>query len=464
MKLLFVLFVFSAMSSVFIQAQYLRVSENGRYLETDDGKPFFWLADTAWELVHRLDLEEAERYLRNRAAKGFTVVQVVLLAECNGLTDPTPDGHLPLEDLNPTRPNEAYFQHVDKVVSLAAEQEIYLAMLPTWGAHAQNKAHPLFENHSLFSKETARAYGRFLGERYRDAWNIVWVLGGDRSPKDTEDIWDSMASGLKEGDGGKRLISYHPGGGHATTEYFPDTPWLDFHMRQSGHDARDIPVWEDIGSDYLTHPAKPVLNAEPAYEQIPIGWNEVNGRFDAYDIRKSAYLSVFAGAFGHSYGHNSVWQMFEEGREPIVWAEDPWDVAIDSPVSYQMRHLRSLMESRPFLSRIPDQSLLLTEENFGSAYIQVTRDGVLGEKDASYIMAYLSIARGLKLDTSVIEGGRLKAWWYDPRTGLAYFIESFENEGTYSPKWEDRVSLDMGGPDWVLVIDDAERGYGKPGS
>ena len=45
----------------------LKVSDNRRFLVTSEGRPFFWLGDTAWELFHRLNREDAERYLKNRA-------------------------------------------------------------------------------------------------------------------------------------------------------------------------------------------------------------------------------------------------------------------------------------------------------------------------------------------------------------------------------------------------------------
>ena len=79
----------------------LKVSENRRFLVYEDGRPFFYLGDTAWELFHRLNREEADRYLQDRARKGFTVIQAVALAELDGLDDPNPYGHLPLLDNDP---------------------------------------------------------------------------------------------------------------------------------------------------------------------------------------------------------------------------------------------------------------------------------------------------------------------------------------------------------------------------
>src|SRR5262245_2103933 len=103
----------------------LKVSDNKHFLVTEHGKPFFWLGDTAWELFHRLNREEAGRYLENRARKGFTVIQAVALAELDGLNDPNPYGHRPLLNNDPAKPdvrdgaNNDYWDHVDYVVDKA---------------------------------------------------------------------------------------------------------------------------------------------------------------------------------------------------------------------------------------------------------------------------------------------------------------------------------------------------------
>src|SRR5499433_4451853 len=100
-------------------APKLKVTENRRYLQYENGKPFFYMGDTAWELFHRLNREEATHYLTNRSQKGFTVIQAVVLAQLGGLTVPNPYGDLPLIGGDPARPNEAYFRHVDFIVNKA---------------------------------------------------------------------------------------------------------------------------------------------------------------------------------------------------------------------------------------------------------------------------------------------------------------------------------------------------------
>src|SRR5205807_1704636 len=106
----------------------LQVSANRHFLVREDGSPFFYLGDTAWELFHRLKREEADRYLQDRAARRFTVIQAVVLAELNGLSDPNPYGHLPLQNNDPTRPNEDYFRHVDWIVNRAEALGLYIGM------------------------------------------------------------------------------------------------------------------------------------------------------------------------------------------------------------------------------------------------------------------------------------------------------------------------------------------------
>src|SRR5829696_3180637 len=56
-----VLLLIAAASPAPAAAPRLKVSENRRFLVKEDGSPFFYLGDTAWELFHRLDREGAEQ-------------------------------------------------------------------------------------------------------------------------------------------------------------------------------------------------------------------------------------------------------------------------------------------------------------------------------------------------------------------------------------------------------------------
>ena len=192
----------------------LKVSENKRFLVKPDGSPFFYLGDTAWELFHRLDRTEADLFLADRAAKGFTVIQAVALAEFGGLTEPNRYGQLPLEGNDPSKPNDKYFEHVDYVVDKAASLGMFTALLPTWGDKVNKK---WGQGPEIFTPQNAQAFGAYLGNRYKDR-PIIWMLGGDRPVEKPEHtaIWRAMAAGLKQGDGGRHLITYHPMGGHSS--------------------------------------------------------------------------------------------------------------------------------------------------------------------------------------------------------------------------------------------------------
>ncbi|CAN5842915.1 glycoside hydrolase family 140 protein [soil metagenome] len=432
------------------EAPRLKVSDNGRFLVQEDGRPFFYLGDTAWELFHRRDREEAVHYLDDRAGKGFTVIQAVVLAELDGLNTPNPYGHTPLKDNDPARPDEDYFKHVDFIVDQAAERGLFIGMLPTWGDKFNKK---WGQGPEIFTPENARAYGRFLGERYKEK-PILWILGGDRPIEDDlhEAITHAMAEGIRAGDEGRHLMTYHPSGGRTSATWFHEADWLDFNMLQSGHGRRDLPNHEMITRDYNREPVKPCIDGEPRYENHPINWKPEEGWFDEYDVRKAAYWALFAGAFGHTYGSHDIWQMYQPGRSPISSARTPWKESLKLPASAQMRHARRLLESRPFLSRIPDQSLIVGGQGEGGDHVQATRSD-----DESYALIYISSRKSIVIDLGKLGGESLNAWWFDPRDGSARKLDTFRREGRreFQPPY--------GGPDWVLVLDDASRDFPAPG-
>lgn len=438
----------------------LKVSDDRRFLVTADGRPFFWLGDTAWELFHRLDREDAERYLRNRAERRFTVIQAVALAELDGLHAANPYGHTPLLNDDPRTPNEAYFAHVDWVVARANSLGLYVALLPTWGDKWNRK---WGVGPEIFTPENAEAYGRWLGARYRSA-GMIWVVGGDR-PIESEAhraIVEAMARGLRAGDGGTHLITFHPNGGHGSAEWFHDADWLDVNMRQNGHAPEFTGRYDRTRVDYDRTPVKPVLDGEPIYEDHPVSFNAKElGHSIAADVRRPLYWNLFAGAFGHTYGHHSVWQMWTPERVPVNNPLMPWQEAILQPGAAQMQHGRALMESRPFLARVPDPSVIVDTTiptampGTGRYHFSATRDAA-----GTYAMVYAPVGRTFRVRMDVITGRQVKAWWFNPRTGTATAIGTFPNTGERAFTPPDAGEM----LDWVLVLDDAAKGYPAPGA
>ncbi len=447
------------------QSPRLRVSDNGRFLVTEDGSPFFWLGDTAWELFHRLNREEADAYLRDRAQKGFTVIQAVALAELDGLNTPNAYGHRPLLDMDPTRPavlegsDNDYWDHVDHIVARAGELGLYVAMLPTWGDKWNKKwgAGP-----EIFSPKSAEVYGEWLGRRYGEG-PIIWVLGGDRPIESDEqrEIIRAMARGLKRGDGGRCLMTFHPAGGHGSAEWFHEDDWLDLNMRQNGH-VVEYRSYSATRADYDRAPVKPVLDGEPIYEDHPVSFKAADfGHSVAGDVRRALYWDLFSGACGHTYGHHSVWQMWEEGRRPVNGPLLSWHRALDQPGAGQMQHARWLLLSRPYLTRIPDDEVIVPAQ-VATAVPGAGRYRFLATRDSegSFVMVYAPVGRAFRVRMDRVGGGTVRAWWYNPRTGEATRSGEFANSGEreFLPPTPGEEL------DWVLVLDDAGRGFPPPGT
>jgi hypothetical protein len=439
----------------FLGHAQLHVSENKRFLVTKDNKPFFWLGDTAWELFHRLNREDAEKYLNDRANKKFTVIQAVALAEMDGLGTPNAYNEIPLENNDPTKPREAYFKHVDFILDKANALGLFIALLPTWGDK-------VFKDRwgtgpEIFNTTNAKIYGRWIGNRYKAKTNIIWVLGGDRNPRNETDVavWRAMAEGIAEGVGGndKALMTFHPQPNGledaGSAKWFHNDEWLDFNMFQTGH-CRENNIWDRIQVAYTKTLVKPVLDGETLYEDHPVCFNAKDlGISSAFDVRKHAYLDVFAGAFGHTYGCHDIWQMYSPEREPVNGAHIPWYDAINLPGGSQMQFLRMLIESRPMLDRVPDQKLIDNARGDNDR-IQATRG-----KD--YIFIYSSHGKSFRVFNS-LGAKQLQTYWFDPRTGKS------KDAGRHvGVEWIEFTPPTSGyGHDWVLIVDDATKNYPTP--
>ncbi|MEZ4682807.1 MAG: DUF4038 domain-containing protein [Caldilineaceae bacterium] len=195
-------------------------------------------------------------------------------------------------------------------------------------------------------------------------------------------------------------------------------------------------------------PTKPTVDGEPNYEDHPINpwpnWDPANGHYRDYDVRKQIYRSVFAGGLGVTYGHHSIWQFCGPRNPGINNTDRTWLEALERPGANQVQHLRTLMESRPFLSRIPDQHLIRSVNGARGEQMRATRDA-----NGSYAMIYLPRTRPVQVNWENLSGDAIRAWWFSPRTGQLNHVGKFGKsvEPTFTPPGN--------GPDWVLVLDDA---------
>jgi hypothetical protein len=447
---------------------YLKVAANKRFLVKEDGKdtPFFWMGDTAWKLL-KLKKEEIDHYLGTRAAQGFNLIQGPVVAQkyYEGPFEPDGNGRLPFTDpADPLSFNEAYFQHLDYAVHKAAEQGLYVALVPMWA-----------QGMELYTEAQLKAFGEKLALRYASYGNVLWVAGGEGAGEATPGRVRALAAGLKQGSRGRQLVTVHPNGkkssssgryktGSEKGEYrFHFDSWLDFNMIQTGH-HRDFPNYTLVSGDYQLKPVKPTLEAEYFYEDHP-NWTDRHNpdvpRATALDARTGGYWAVFSGSLGYTYGHHAVW-LFYEKDEQISFTRPTidWKTALHSQGAKTVPHLRLLMESRPFQELFPAQELLISipQDSVAVSKVRVLRSGRAGARDAGCIMVYIPKGASAVVNTSVMGGKHIHTWWFDPTTGKSKpALQQAKNPG------EITIRPEAGSQDRVLVVDDAARGYSPPG-
>ena len=435
----------------------LTVSEEGRYIKHENGTPFFWLGETGWLLPQRMDRDEVGYYLDACKNGGYNVVQIQTLnsvpsLNCYGQYSMTDGFNFKNIDKKGVY---GYWDHMDYIVKTAERNGIYIAMVPIWGT-------PVDAGH-MNAKE-ADAYGRFLAERYKDSPNIIWLVGGDIRGDKKTDVWEALARSIRAIDK-NHIMTFHPRGRTTSATWFNESVWLDFNMFQSGHRRYgqrkgdgDYPIeenteednWRFVESSTLT-PLKPVLDGEPIYEDIPQGLHDVNEtRWKDYDVRRYAYWSVFAGSFGHTYGHNSIMQFVRPGVNSAYGAETPWWDALKDPGFGQMKYLRNLMLAFPYFERIPDQSVISGVN--GERY-----DRAIATRGNDYLMVYNYSGRPMEIDLTKISGDKKDAWWYNPSDGTLEYIGEFGNNKT---KFQHDSGY-MSGNDRILIAVDSSKDYVK---
>ena len=433
----------------------LKISDDGRNIVGQNGKPFFYLADTAWTIFKRLNHDDVELYLDNRASKGFTVIQAYVL---RGLEVPNPYGEFPLINRDPTRFNEGFFSNVDYIVNRANEKGLVMGLVTCFGEHLR-KGERIFNRHGAYEDviniDNAFEYGRILAGRYKDN-GVIWILGGDVPPIYILETWDAMARGLKEGSNGKHLVSFHGPGGTSSSHWFHGCDWLDFNTIQSGH-SWAVPNYVFIDHDRHMTPIKPTLDMEPRYENH-VDRNNESRRMGADQTREAGYWAVFAGACGHGYGCNDIFQFSDETKtdstadysHTYLPPTANWRTAIDFGGAFGMGYLRKLMELRPWYEADPDQSVIAAGMGRGEDHIQALR-----AKDGSFILAYLTLGNPVSIDMTKLSSGRIRAQWYDPRSGVFTLIGRRTNTGT-----ETFTAPTSGAAnDWVLVLEDEDRQF-----
>ncbi|TVZ17072.1 DUF4038 domain-containing protein [Maribacter sp. MAR_2009_72] len=456
----------------------LKVSENKHFITHDDGTPFLWLGDTGWGMIQQLTREEIDTYLDNRKALGFTVIQTVAFWFPHGggmdmgphnaantygfrpffgpAVAPNTSEPLIVKGGSSTAPND-YWDHMDYAVEAVKKRGMYLALLPCWGRAYITPQ--MGGNQQEFNEEEARIYGSFLGKRYKDEPNIIWVLGGDAKAQlngydknvkqqswDKRAIFRAMAEGLAHGKTGQKpkwnekhdawndlFITFHPDGDAPdnSSNWFHKDEWLT---------ANGVEVWREIDQvfptmlrDYeLNEPTKPSLFLEGSYEygsyKHECGWST------PLRVRRQFFYTFFAGGAGHTYGAGPIWSM--RGNEGDYNCGYIWKQALEFPAAKQLTSInKQFLLEHNWQNWVPNGNIISgvgQGESLKTAVTSTTKD-----------MALVYFSNNSVCEVSNILPKNATAYWFYPRNGEREPIKNFnasESRNMLPPSgWEDAI-------------------------
>jgi len=437
--------------------QLMTLSADKTHLvNTITNKPVFMNGDAAWSAIVQLNDSDAEKYLSDRASRGFNIIEVNLLEHawannCSSCKHGCADikGNCPFKGAAFSTPNEAYFQHADSFLRLASQHgitvlldlfDLQATVSAGWGAEVQ-----------AASDGTMTDWGAYVGRRYRQFDNVIYLMGTDVDPRTTKPPMTrklaEMATALHSADP-NHLISAKNGGGESSLDVFSGSPWLGISEMYGASNVAKL-NHEYTRSDFI-----PFYMDEDTYENEHASTPLL--------LRTRQYWSALSGAYlGSFLGNSPIW-CFNE-TYPIV-GDIPcrndltWQSQLGSTGTVGQMWYGKLMRSRAHWKMVPDIQHTAVTAGYGSgATLTVTARSRDGQTIISYIPN--GNATTLKVDMSKITSktNLANGWWFNPRDGSTKSLGSFANSGA-------RDFAPPDAKDWVLVIDSKDANLPPPGS
>jgi len=407
----------------------VKVGPDHRRLVDQSGAPFLVQGDAGWSLISGLTEEEAEKYLEARRRQHFNSI-IVNLIEHKFRGPVNRYGEGPFTTIGDfSTPNEKYFAHADRVIRKAEEKGLQVFLAPIYLGYTGTDE-GWIEELVANGPQKALGWGRYVGKRYRDFDNIVWIIGGDHNPDKAREEVDAVARGIKETDD-RHILTAHCHPENSAADQYGNEGWLDLNTTYT----YGI-VHHKLTADYSRQPPMPFVLIESTYE------GEHNA--SAVQIRRQAYWAILSGATGQFMGNRPMW-LFDPG----------WEQALHSLGAEDMQRLVLLFASRPWSQLVPDQKHEVVVDGLGEFngmdYLTAARTSGGGT-----VIAYLPTARTITVDMSKLSGPAAAGWWFNPRSGEATSAGKFPTSGSK------RLTPPSDG-DWVIVLDDAARNLPAPG-
>jgi len=419
----------------------LEVKPGKRYLVDAAGTPFPIHGDTAWSLIAQLGREDVDRYLKDRRARGFNTILVSLIehqyatnAPANAYGEPP---FLKPEDYS--TPNEAYFAHADWILRRAAEYGVLVLLTPSY-AGAGGGTSGWYGAMVANGPSRLRQYGEYLGRRYRDFTNILWIHAGDYNPP-RKDLVRAIAEGIRESNP-RALQTAHGSRETAALDYWRDEPWLQVNTIYTAFPRNwsSRPVYATALQQYARPERVPFFLIEGVYEY--------EHDSSEWHLRVQAYQSLLSGAAGQVFGNNPMWYFDGPGFIP---APVTWERALGSRGAQSMTHLRDLLTRVPWWQLKPDLDNTLLTGGIGP---EAKRAVAARAADRSFAILYLPSSRAITIDLGEIVGPEVIARWYDPADGR--FREVVGSPFSASGLREFRPepgSNSSGFDDWALILE-----------
>ena len=388
--------------SVWPQAATFPLVAAGSHLAGADGIPFYYVADTHWPLPWHYSLQEAREIAANRAALGFTALQISIVPFGDV---PNANGDKAFLNRTALAPSAAFFAHCDEVLDLLESMGFAVYIVALWWNQVMGTLRP------LRSSEPCRTFGRWLGTRWRHRRNLIWVVGGDTQWRD-EDLpyFRALGEGLRAG-GSTQLISFHPISEHSSSEHLSGESWLGFNSVQVRHDPENVAMTA-VGDLRLD---RPMLVAETTYFWRTPCTHVNNIRFcihgDAHAVRASHWSArLGGGSLGEGYGAWPFWTGLA--------AADEWRPALeDQPVAQQIATVMpTILRLHAWYRLRPDRDGLVVRRSANALDNRFVAAATTG--DGRCALAYFSQREGTHVTVNMAWfEDSVEAFWYSAVSG-----------------------------------------------
>ena len=438
---IFLIFYTLFMGAVSVQAVNwpLRISANGSYLEDQDGTPFPIVGEAAWSMAAQLSPPDVIVYLNDRQAKGFTAIMISAIERqfaSNAPRNYSNQHPFVSGDADWSVRNESYWSHLDYILNEAKNRNILVFLFPAYIGFECGDQGWCAEMHSQTDADMT-GYGEWLGNRYGNQGNIVWVHGGDANANSFAGAYSrvaAIASGIKSKDSNHLHTAHSAPERSAVDDY---AGLIDLNTTYSYSDPQ-----REIQNDYQRVSALPFTYIEGAYE------NEHSST--VMDWQRQALTAYLGGALlGHFFGNCPIWHF---GSDPSWCGLLNWQAQLESVGSKSMANIGRLMKSREWWKLQPDYNtqVVISGKGSGTSYKAAAR-----ASDGKTVMVWFPAVSKATIEMSKINGAQAKAWWWNPNDNTSTLIGTYAGTGTrdFTPTNAGRV----------LIIDVDNAGLCAPG-